>query len=731
MFFGMKILLLTPPLTQLNTPYPATPYLKGFLTGRGYEVTQADLGIELILEIFSKKGLEKVFNAVADVEKLSENSSRIFSLKKDYAKTINPVIRFLQNKDSTLAYRICQDGFLPQANRFSQLADLEYVFGEMGIQDKARHLATMYIEDIGDFIIENITAHFGFSRYAEQLAMSATSFEPIETALQQKNHLIDDFLIQILDKHLKAVQPNVVGFTVPFPGNLYGALKCGQHIKTNYPNIKTLLGGGYANTELRDLKEPKVFKYIDFITLDDGESPLLKLFEHLEGKRSMDFLQRTFTLENGAVSYINACLDPDIPHSEIGTPDYSDLLLDKYLSIIEVTNPMHRLWSDGRWNKLTVAHGCYWKRCSFCDVTLDYIGRYDKAPAELLADRIETLIEQTGETGFHFVDEAAPPLSLRDLALELIQREISISWWANIRFEKTFTPDLCRLLAESGCIAVSGGLEVASDRLLDLMEKGVSVAQVARVTKGFADAGIMVHAYLMYGFPTQTKQETIDSLEVVRQLFEQQCIQSAFWHRFSMTVHSPVGKNPEKYKVKKIGPEPGAFANNDLIHEDPTGANHDLFTSGLKKALYNYMHHIGLDIPVREWFDFRVPKSTHRPNLIKKALYQGWKSDWEEQNACLIWVGASVKVIHQNETEDFMEFSICTKKENATFELSYDLGEWLNEILPLLDLNNENKTTLKMIAKDFEANFEASFEAFIESEVWEILRKNGLLLLKL
>lgn len=727
----MKILLLTPPLTQLNTPYPATPYLKGFLKGRGYDVSQGDLGIELVLSIFSKTGLQRLFETVRaqGIEELSENSRRILFLEKNYLNTVSEIIRFLQNKDATLAHRLCQKDFLPQASRFEQLSDMEQAFGTMGIQDKARYLATMYIEDIGDLIVEAITPHFGFSRYAEQLSMSATSFDPLETALQQPNHLIDTLLLEILARQLTAVQPDVVGFSVPFPGNLYGALKCGQFIKKHYPHIKILLGGGYPNTELRELQEPRVFQYVDYITLDDGESPLLKLLDSFEGKRKAEDLQRAFTLENGQVTYLNTCLDSDIPHAEIGTPDYSDLPLDKYLSIIEVTNPMHRLWSDGRWNKLTIAHGCYWKRCSFCDVTLDYIGRFDKAPAELLVDRIEEIVAQTGETGFHFVDEAAPPLSLRDLAVELIRRNVTISWWANIRFEKTFTPDLCRLLAASGCIAISGGLEVASDRLLKLMEKGVSIAQVARVTKGFVDAGIMVHAYLMYGFPTQTEQETIDSLEIVRQLFQHGCIQSAYWHRFSMTEHSPVGKNPEKYKVVKIGPEKGLFANNDLLHADPTGADHSLYSDGLKKALYNYMHDIGLDAPIRDWFDFRVPKTKHSGALIGRALYEGLPTDASLMNYNLIWLGNPLEVTLDAE-EDLATFIIHTAKESLDFELNYDLGEWLNRVFPLFALSNTNFPTLKMVAKTFEAEFEVEFDAFMDSEVWEMLRASGLLLVR-
>lgn len=726
----MKLLFITPPLTQINTPYPATAYIKGFLKSRGFEVNQADLGIELILELFSKEGFERLFEVVneLDYNDLSANSQRIVALENDYIHTIDSVIRFLQNKDTTLAHRICNENFLPQASRFEQLDDLEYTFGTMGIQDKARHLATMYLEDVGDLIIEAVTEDFGFSRYAERLAMSATSFDSLEEALTGETHLIDDILLEILEKHLQETQPDLVGFSVPFPGNLYGALKCGQYIKANYPHIKIMLGGGFANTELRTLKEPRVFQYVDFITLDDGESPILKLLEHLDGKRKIDFLQRTFILENGQVSYINGCLDADIPHSEIGTADYSDLPTDKYLSIIEMTNPMHRLWSDGRWNKLTVAHGCYWKRCSFCDVTLDYIGRFDKAPAELLVDRMQEIIAQTGETGFHFVDEAAPPLSLRDLAIELIRRNISVSWWANIRFEKTFTPDLSRLLAASGCIAVSGGLEVASDRLLDLMEKGVSIDQVARVTRGFTDAGIMVHAYLMYGFPTQTEQETVDSLEVVRQLFEHNCIQSAFWHRFSMTVHSPVGKNPARYKVVKTGPEEGLFANNDLQHDDPTGANHALYGDGLKKALYNYMLGIGLDTRVDDWFEFKVTRPTLSPRKVEKALYD-WKSDGELLNHSVIWLGTA-PAIEWEEEDDVAFFNFYTKTETFTLEMNYELGEWFAEVFPTFFIKNESYTTLKTIAQHFEEAFETDFENIIESEIWETLREKGLLLVR-
>ena len=725
-----KILLITPPLTQLNTPYPATAYIKGFLKGRGYNVAQADLGLQLVLRLFSVDGLKRVF---AEIEAgdfaLSDNAKRMLRLQNRYLATIAPVVRFLQNKDLTLAPRICHGRFLPEASRFDNVADLETAFGTMGLTDQARHLATLYLEDLADLIKETVGPHFGFSRYAEKLALSATSFEPLHQALQAPANLLDALLLEELDALLARVQPDVVGFTVPFPGNLYGALRLAQRIKQTRPETRTVMGGGYPNTELRTIREPRFFDYIDHLTLDDGEGPWLRLFDFWAGKIPRGELQRTFLRdEAGAVQYVNHP-HPDVPHPEVGTPDYSDLPLVDYLSVLEVLNPMHRLWSDGRWNKLTVAHGCYWKRCSFCDVTLDYISRYETAPATLLVDRIEQIIAQTGQTGFHFVDEAAPPLALRDLAVELLRRRVAITWWGNIRFEKTFSPDLCRLLAAAGCIAISGGLEVASDRLLALMEKGVALAQVARVTDGFTRAGIMVHAYLMYGFPTQTAQETVDSLEVVRQLFAAGVVQSGYWHRFSMTAHSPVGKNPAKYQVAAVGPEPAGFAWNDLWHDDPLGTDHEAFGPGLAKSLYNYLHGVALDEPLGFWFDFKTPKTTTPRQLVAQALQAPEKPDFAKQNQRLFWLGNAPELRVEAGKKGARAVLTCYEQaEDFEVKAPEATGRWLHELLVRLSHDYDTKLLLKEAAATFPAAA-GPLEAFLTSPAWQLLREKGLLLL--
>ncbi len=632
----MKVLSLIPPMTQLNTPYPSTAYLTGFLRSRGVDAVQEDLALALVLSFFTPEGLREIHAQALSMPEENRSASVNFFLDyfPTYQSTISPVITFLQGRDSTLSHRINSRTFLPEGPRFSSLDafdeegagdSLSWAFGTLGSQDRARHLATLYLNDLSDVLRDAVDERFEFVRYAESLASSQPTFTPLADALNTEPTLMDMHLQSLTNQAIERHQPNLVLLSVPFPGAMYAALRIAQVIKSAYPEIKIALGGGYVNTELRELSEPRIFDFVDFIALDSGERPLLALLDHLAGKRSVERLVRTFIRNaNNQVQCLN-WQEPDIPFEEVGTATWDGLPLDSYLSLLDMLNPMHRLWSDGRWNKLTVAHGCYWKKCSFCDVSLDYISRYETASASLLVDRIEQIVAETGQTGFHFVDEAAPPKVLKALAEELIRRQVVISWWGNIRFEKTFTPELAELLAQSGCIAMSGGLEVASDRLLNLMKKGVSVEQVAQVTKGFSDAGILVHAYLMYGFPTQTMQETVDALEYVRQLFENGCIQSGFFHRFICTVHSPVGLNPQEYGIELIPLPEITFAKNDVSFIDPTGVDHDLLGQGLRKALYNYMHGVGFNIKAQSWFDglgITIPKTTVPKNFIVNALYR-------------------------------------------------------------------------------------------------------------
>ena len=726
------ILLITPPFTQLNTPYPATAYIKGFLNTKNISAFQMDLGIEVIIDVFSKNELIAMFQSVDSDAELSENTQRIIALKNEYIKTVDSIIAFLQGKNPSLARQICSGNFIPEASRFAQLDDMDYAFGTMGMQDKAKHLATLYLEDLSDFIVECIDENFGFSRYAERLGRSANSFDELYEYLQNDLTFFDKSTLRILEERLQSVQPKLVLISVPFPGNLYSAFRCAQFIKANYPTINVSMGGGFPNTELRELKDKRVFEFFDFITLDDGELPVELLHNAVcnpDLTVESEF-KRTLLLENDEVVYKNNTIRHDYKQSEVGTPDYSDLLLDQYISVIEIANPMHSLWSDGRWNKLTMAHGCYWGKCTFCDISLDYIKIYEPIAAKILVDRMEEMVAQTGENGFHFVDEAAPPALMREVALEIIKRNIVVTWWTNIRFEKSFTADLCILLKASGCIAVSGGLEVASDRLLALIKKGVTVEQVAQVTRNFTESGIMVHSYLMYGFPTQTIQETVDSLEMVRQLFESGVLQSGFWHQFAMTAHSPIGMLPEEFGVT---PEKNAitFANNDINFKDKTGINHEKFSFGLKKSLFNYMHGICFDYDLQDWFDFKIPKTKVPSNFIQNCLKKEPQFT-TKPNARVIWLNGTPQTetftkSKKGNSWKMIKLTFHHKTQTFDITLNAEEGKWLVAILDKISVFSDNKTTFTQLKADFETNFE-DFELFWYSKPIQTLRQFGLLI---
>ncbi len=604
----MKILLLTPPLVQLNTPYPATPALAGFLHSQGAAVAQADLSLELALRLFSRDGLRQIA-AACRTRGSADSRVRFFLDHLDaYLVTVETAVAFLQGRDDAAGWLIARRGYLPEGPRFAVLAPdgtgvdeeetLAEFFGTLGITDRAKLIASLYLDDLADIIRVGADPDFGFARYAERIAASAPTFDPVLQRLAAPPTLIDRLIDALTEEAWNRHKPQTIGITLPFPGTVYAAFRIAAAVRRLAPATRIVFGGGYVNTELRNLTDPRVFDFADDLCFDEGFVPWLGILG--KGPRT-----RTATR---AVPPSSALCPPssDIrsQSSVFTAPSYAGLDLTRYVNVFEMANPMHRIWSDGKWIKLQLANGCYWHKCAFCDVALDYIERYEPPDAKRLVDTIVRLKRETGQSGFHFTDEALAPALLRQLCEELLSRGETITWWGNIRFEKSFTPSLTGLMARAGCIAVTGGLECAHDRLLKLMTKGITLSGAAQACQAFSDVGILVHAYLMYGFPTQTEKETYEALEFVRRLFAAGHVQSAYWHRFALTAHSPIARHPEKFRLA-LPPQPvpeWRFALNEIPYEEPGAPDHERLGAGLRRALYNYMLGLGLDLPVRKWF---------------------------------------------------------------------------------------------------------------------------------
>ncbi|MDA3962519.1 MAG: radical SAM protein [Planctomycetota bacterium] len=635
----MTALVVIPPMTQLNTPYPAGPQLVAYLKQQGYAARSYDAAIALANRLYSRDGLRAMFTAVQAQGSCPDSHLEMLANEARYCRVIDPLRRFLQGRDPSLAGRIVRQTFLPQGPRFAGIAsEAEQVaFGRLGQQDHARWLGTLVLQDIADLLRLTISPHFGLTSYGSSIADSATSYEPLASHLATAPDPLEQLMLDDLDAAIPA-DCRLLALTCPFPGNLPAALRIAEWVRAHRSGVTIALGGGYPSTELRELAEPRLFDLVDTVILDDGEAPLAAWCARAHGESVPDSaVVRSFVRDaNGAVRWCDG-ESPEPRHGVLPAPDYSGIALDNYLDLLDTWNPMHRLWNEGRWLKLTAAHGCYWKRCTFCDTNLPYIGRYDPARASTLADRMDALSTQTGYDGFHFTDEAAPPRVLLGLALELLRRDRSYHHWGNIRFDDYFTPDRCRVLAAAGMVGVSGGIEVADDTVLKRIDKGVSIPQLARVLGSFAQSGVLVHGYLMYGFPGQTTQQTIDSLEVVRQLMANGLLHSGFWHRFTVTAHSAVGRDPAAFGVEITGPQRGAFAWNNLRHHEPAGADHEALGPGLSAALAAWLSGAALEGDLADWFEHPVPSPSVAPDLIEQLMVQDDTEPAGDSRA--VWLG--------------------------------------------------------------------------------------------
>jgi radical SAM superfamily enzyme YgiQ (UPF0313 family) len=694
----MPVLLISPPFTQLNSPYASLPFLQGTLKANGIKTSCLDLGINISGRLFSKNGLELLGS---------------FDRSEEYLNTIEPVMIYLKKNNKELAKAFLSKKFLPPGKMLKTALDRNIA----GLDDDeyAKYLCSLYLEDVF-LLYQKICPDYGLSRYGEKISVSPPVFGGIYKNIMSENDLINRIMEDEIDK-AELEHFSIIAFTIPFPGTLIGALKAAKYIKINYPGKIIVFGGGYINTELRSLTDTGIFEFTDFICLDDGEVPLLKLVEFAHGKITKDQLVRTYGLEDGKVKFYDN--SDQTAEFKRGTPDYSDIDMDDYIPVLESVNPMMRLWSEKNTLKLRIAKGCYWHRCAFCDTTLPYIKDYAPENTDDLIADISKMVDKTGLNRFHFVDEAIPPAVAIRLSLALIRHSMKITWWGNIRFDKAFTEDVCMLLKHAGCIAAVGGLESACGKTLSSMNKGVTVEDAVGVMKNFKSAGILVHAYMIYGFPTETDGDLIDSTEVLRQLFSAGMVDSAYWHRFALTVHSPVFRDREKYGISVPDPVPKPFANNDVSYIDNSANQPDRYGEGLRKAAYNFMLGIGIDNDINSWFGIPSPKPAVKKRFVRKILERSL--ELPDMSKRIVWIGHEVRLKGKIISADGINGRV-------EYELPHKIAAWLKKLLESSSVYSSDGIKMSEAAETFPCNQGVRFESFIANEIWDDLFEAGLLI---
>ena len=747
----MKIVIIQPPLIQLNSPYPSGAYLSNFFKNYIFEnqnnyVKWLDFSNELFNAIFCKEGLTKLFelsenNALKIANKAEQNGDDFtaFNLRR-YVSTKNQWINYIdqikwilncQNSGREVSHKFIFSANAPRGNRMENyLASLT----EEPTVDHARFLASLALADLADYITFAFDKNFSLIRYAESVCAKNKSYNSI---LQELNSpVLSHFYKPILEKYFleykNQIQENeqtLFCITLPFAGTFIPGLFTAKYIKQNLNNTLIAVGGGFANTELRELKDSSFGNFFDFISFDRGYGSYFELFKalnHFSKNSTKDFSSDNFlqfapfyklrifnkicsnngNFEPKSTNKILDCDCLDLEETEKSllekhkeaidfenkitfenVPDYSDIDFSKYPRVSDDKNPMHRLWNDGTWIKAFLAHGCYWHKCAFCDVHLDYVCGYKITNIQKVYNALLQTAKNKGVYGVHLVDEALPPVLLKQFAKENIKNDSSLFYWGNVRFEKSFTSDLADFLAFSGLGGVSAGIEIATGKGLDIISKGTDIDSIVSACAAFKEAGILVHSYMIYGFWFETAQDLINSMETLRQFFACGLLDSAFWHKFTLTEKSRVYGEWKNGLHKELKP----FKTDDGLHFENEKQSIK-YGKALDTAVNAWMHGKNIETNIKKWFDFPVPEPTIPKNYVEKSIEKYELAKEKEFNKAL--TNDDLKNLYWIASEPILQNGKLIwfyKQEMEEQKLPKDLQNNANEILKLLkDLNKQN-----------------------------------------
>lgn len=709
----MKIVVITSPLVQLNSPYPSGAYLTSFFKMRGHECCWKDLSIELFYSIFSRSGLEKLFSLSEEKalkmafeadsrgdENTAFNIRRYVSQKENWIQWIDVIVAILCGKSREQEHQFLYSPFAPRGSR------MENFLGNMDHEptvDDVRFLCSYALADLADYITAVFDAEFSLIRYAEHLTVDERSFTQIEKKLDSPvmKHFYEPVLEKLCEEYKDSV-PDLICISVPFAGTFLPGLYTARYLKQRFGKKTFIsLGGGFVNTELRDANDPSLGKYLDGLSFDRGYGSY-KCLEEIgtNGSKSSIYKMRFFN-ENGVVEPVWTEKEVEDYETQITAkviPDFSDIDFSRYPRVCDDKNPMHRIWNDGAWVKAYLAHGCYWHKCAFCDTQLDYVCGYKTVDIEPLYNGLLKNAREKKAYGVHFVDEALPPVALKKFCLLNARNGNPLYFWGNVRFEKAFTKDLAAFLSYCGFGGASAGLEVATGEGLKSINKGTDIESIVGACAAFKEAGILVHAYMIYGFWHDTPQSIINSMETLRQFFEAGLLDSSFWHKFMLTRNSQVyyewsqGKHPELIPIEPKKNNNSIFADNNLHFKGEN--DYSKFGNSLDTALNSWMHGDKLDMKVQKWFGFQVPSPSIQRDYIEKLIEKYEQQSSQIKGNDIFWLG-SIPVSFAMEKGN-NEVSWIYLQEEYAQKLSSELVEILKQLVPSKSAEEHNAVMEKI-----------------------------------
>ncbi len=521
----MKVSLLFPPTWHPSQPYLSLPSLTGFLAQAGVRnVTQRDLGIEILDMILTEAFGHEVYARLVQKQReleVRQSGEAGPGSTEHYARLVESLERF--------PYLIDQIEPAKNSLRGEGFYDIDRYRECLFLIDKWLELVSTLFFPTRLTVVDN---QFGnYSIYSSKDLMKVIRDEEQNPYL---GWFRDRFLRSIL-----ADSPDLVGVSITATSQIIPGLTLCRLIKEARPDVHVTIGGSIFTRLVDNLRRcHSLFELTDDFIVFEGETALLELINQLAGKRDFVKVPNLIYRQNGRVVVNQPFYSENI--NQLPAPDYDGFPLGRYLAPQTVL-------------PVQFSRGCYYKDCAFCALTLDHQNFRQKDPGKTV-DELQALSDKYDTPYFFFTDECLALSPTKRLCQQILDRNLSLQWTAEMRFEKNLSRDLLRLMRDAGCLKIVFGLESFNQRVMDFMKKGITQDSVRRITEDCLDLGIAIHMYIIVGFPTETEAE---AMETANFIIEHTRLNSSYGFScqpclFDLEKEAPIMGDPGSYGIRRI-----------------------------------------------------------------------------------------------------------------------------------------------------------------------------------
>ena len=514
----MKVLLVFPPQWIPYRPYLSLPSLAAYLQEKGIDVVQKDLNVEAYDLMLSERYLLSL------QDRLEHN----FSIKDSQERL-----------SSVLEQKYYNDLFMAKSTVESIAGKVEKA--KRALRDKVDFYNVDTVTGANK-IIEQALAIISIAHFPTQVSLSSLDFPVFDgtvkgiedlTANGDQNPLLalfnDNLLASVIEEGA-----DVIGISITGHSQLIPALTLSRMIKANAPKTHVVIGGNIVSLLADSIKKHgELFgRFFDSAIVLEGERPMAILAEHLRNGQALDDVTNLIWFDRQRVRSNEVAIAEGI--NSLPTPNFDGLPLDLYLSPEPVL-------------PLLASRGCYWTKCAFCSQNFGFGECYHSRDPHKVLEDMQKLAQKHGTKYFAFSDEAISPNMMNKLSGEILGSGLKVCCSTNVRMETQFTPELCRKIFSAGFKLLYLGLESGTDRVLRLMNKGITTEQAAAACRNMYEAGIWDHLYVMFGFPGETKEEAQETIDFL--LAHKDIIHSFHVDNFSLERGMALERHPKQYGV--------------------------------------------------------------------------------------------------------------------------------------------------------------------------------------